>query len=405
MTIAVLGAGLTGSLVALELAAAGQDVVLFDRQAVPFAGASLSCEGKIHMGYVYALDRSLRTARTMLDGAASFRPLIERWTGQAVFDRHLSEPFIYAVPKDSLMTVEEIRTHFDAVSRAARSLDTPWPLGPEETAWSEMPPDHLAAIFDPSEILAAFETGERAIDTTALGHALREALSAAPRLRLEMEAQITGVRDADGVLEVSGSRVDHPFAERFDIVVNALWEHRVHIDATFGLPVSRSLIHRYKCGLFAGATTSGKAMPNVTFLIGSYGDTVRYADSAYLSWYPAGLVSQEVAIRPATQDIRLSEEERRRLVADTLGNLRRLMPGGMDGVAEDPSDWEIRGGFITAWGRTGIEDAASELHERYDIGVFSSGNYHSIDTGKLTLAPLFAAEACRRILGTYTGGP
>ena len=52
---------------------------------------------------------------------------------------------------------------------------------------------------------------------------------------------------------------------------------------------------------------------------------------------------------------------------------------------------------FTAWGETGIEDRTSELHQRHAVGVHSRGRYHSIDTGKLTLAPMFAAEACARL--------
>lgn len=50
MRVAVLGAGLTGASVALELAAAGVAVDLYDRAATTLAGASRSCEGKIHLG-------------------------------------------------------------------------------------------------------------------------------------------------------------------------------------------------------------------------------------------------------------------------------------------------------------------------------------------------------------------
>ena len=63
MRAAVLGAGLAGSCVALELTDAGFEVALFDRAEQPLTRASAANEGKIHLGLVYANDPSGRTAQ------------------------------------------------------------------------------------------------------------------------------------------------------------------------------------------------------------------------------------------------------------------------------------------------------------------------------------------------------
>jgi hypothetical protein len=60
----------------------------------------------------------------------------------------------------------------------------------------------------------------------------------------------------------------------------------------------------------------------------------------------------------------------------------------------------VVGGHIFAWGATDTDDASSELHQRHDIGIISVGNYHSIDTGKLSLTPYFAEICADRILPT-----
>ena len=62
MRLAVLGAGLTGVCAALELAARGREVDLYDEALEPVAKASFHNEGKIHLGLIYAKDRSLHTA-------------------------------------------------------------------------------------------------------------------------------------------------------------------------------------------------------------------------------------------------------------------------------------------------------------------------------------------------------
>jgi L-2-hydroxyglutarate oxidase LhgO len=76
--VLIVGAGLQGCSIALELARLGVETLLVDRAERPFERASLRNEGKIHLGLVYAADRSLETARLQLRGALSFQAAIER---------------------------------------------------------------------------------------------------------------------------------------------------------------------------------------------------------------------------------------------------------------------------------------------------------------------------------------
>lgn len=76
--IVVTGAGLTGCSVALELDRRGYEVELLDRFDKPMLGASLTNEGKIHLGLIYAADTSFRTAEMQLRGALSFSPPLRR---------------------------------------------------------------------------------------------------------------------------------------------------------------------------------------------------------------------------------------------------------------------------------------------------------------------------------------
>ena len=91
--VIVIGAGLTGSCVALELANQGFKVALLDQDSVPMNRASRRNEGKIHLGLIYAADPSLSTADLQLRGALSFPQLLKRWIGDKVHDLQLSTPF------------------------------------------------------------------------------------------------------------------------------------------------------------------------------------------------------------------------------------------------------------------------------------------------------------------------
>jgi hypothetical protein len=78
-------------------------------------------------------------------------------------------------------------------------------------------------------------------------------------------------------------------------------------------------------------------------------------------------------------------------MAEFVVLLRGLAP-------EDLIDVTVKGGVIVAWGETDIYDPNSELHRRYEIGVTSNRQFHSVDPGKLTMAPYFAQVAADRIL-------
>ena len=79
--VLVLGAGLQGAGVALELARRGAQVTLVDQDERPMNRASLRNEGKIHLGFIYANDASRATAFLQLEGALRFAPIVRSWLG------------------------------------------------------------------------------------------------------------------------------------------------------------------------------------------------------------------------------------------------------------------------------------------------------------------------------------
>src|SRR5436190_16284994 len=76
--VAVLGGGLQGSAVALELASNGIRVDLYERETECMSQASAQNECEIHLGYVFANDPSLATARILSKGTFGFAPLMPR---------------------------------------------------------------------------------------------------------------------------------------------------------------------------------------------------------------------------------------------------------------------------------------------------------------------------------------
>src|SRR6185503_2329943 len=113
--VLVLGAGLAGAGVALELARRGIASTLIDQDERALNRASLRNEGKIHLGFVYANDPSLATARLQLQGALTFRSLLARWIGSAADGFRRSTPFHYLVARDSLCDADVLARHYEAV--------------------------------------------------------------------------------------------------------------------------------------------------------------------------------------------------------------------------------------------------------------------------------------------------
>ena len=78
--------------------------------------------------------------------------------------------------------------------------------------------------------------------------------------------------------------------------------------------------------------------------------------------------------------------------------LGRDGPPGEEALAQHADRFEVRGGYISAWGKSGIADPRSGLHSRAEIGVTSLQGFHSVNSGKYTTAPLYGEDAALRAL-------
>lgn len=163
--IAVLGGGLQGACIALELASSAIRVDLYERLGTCIAGASAQNEGKIHLGFVYANDPTLATARRMIEGALSFAPLMRRWLGEELDRVPISSPFYYLVHADSLLDVDSVQRFLRAVNELHVKASTGDYFGRDIRATSRrLSASKCSCLFDPQKIQAAFETPEIGID-------------------------------------------------------------------------------------------------------------------------------------------------------------------------------------------------------------------------------------------------
>jgi hypothetical protein len=187
-------------------------------------------------------------------------------------------------------------------------------------------------------------------------------------------------------------------------VVNAAWEQRLALDRQLGLAPPENLLHRLKYRVIAALPRELHVAPSVSMVLGRYGDVVVRRDgTAYLSWYPAGLRGWSHDVAPPEDWAAPCRGEAdpavaREVAAGILAGIDAWYPGM--GRCEPLL---VDAGAIVAIGRSDVDDAASALHDRTRIGVFSRGGWHSVDSGKLTTAPMFAVEAADRVEANARG--
>lgn len=401
MHAGVLGGGLQGCCVAIALAERGARVTLFDRNQALLSRAAVANEGKIHLGYMYAGDPTLATAKAMMRGALAFPGFFQRYLGKA-WQPETSSPAAYALHRDSQHGLDEVAGYLgavhDLIEDASRSppggyfgMDLTAPLRP----WTR---EELENRFNPEQVTAVFDSPEVAINPVELGRVLRDYIAAHPRIETVLKRMVTGAEADDGNVRVQSRGEDGAFADRFDHVVNALWDGRLAIDETAGLGPKRPWLHRLKYGVSFRLPPAAEIPPSTTFISGPFGEVVSYGEGlTYLTWYPACMraISHETA--PPDWPTYPDEPLRSRIIEGTLRGLAEIVPSLRSLDASALPETVVKGGAIVAWGKTDIYDPASELHHRYEIGITSHGRYHSVDPGKLTLAPYFADRLAERI--------
>ena len=401
--VAILGGGLQGACLAVVLAARGIKVTIFDKNDALLTRAAIVNEGKIHLGYIYAGDRSLTTARMMQRGALSFAPFFARYLGVSPDSIQTSAPAHYVVHRQTQLSVAGVAQHL----KATHDLAIEAAIGRERAYFGvdlSEPPRQLSAAecdlsFDPGSVLAAFSTPERAVQPTAIADFLRSHLDNSGMVEIRLQHTVRSVDLDGGRPAVVCYGPDGQQREAFDEIVNALWDGRIAIDAALGLHPQRPWLHRFKYGVRMTLPQQAALPPSATFLFGPFGEAVSFAGgSIFLTWYPTCMVAATTKLEPPNYPALPDEPLRSSVLTSTYECLSEMVLGLRDVPEECVRDAVVKGGVIVAWGSSDIEDPKSELHQRFEIGLTTVGRYHSLDPGKYTLAPYFAEVCAARIL-------
>lgn len=405
--IAVIGAGLQGCCLALELARRGRTVALVERDPRPMNRAGRRNEGKVHLGLVYARDATGATAELQLRGALSFAPLLRRWLGAAAEALPVSTPFDYVVARDSLASPEELAAHYAGLQRRrealhARRAGLDYLGAPLETVARALPREDWAERYDDTRVQAVFATAERAVDCDRLADAVARAVAAEPRIAFAGETRVTAIERAARGWRLAGEGPAGPMQGEFRTVVNAAWDGRLALDRSAGFAPEPGWVHRLKYRVVVRTPAACAGAASATMVLGRYGDVVFRPDgTAYLSWYPAAMRgwSHELA-PPADWEAACRGEIDPAAAAAVAGEFGRGLARWHRGLAAARGEpVQVDAGAIFAHGRSDVDDPASGLHRRTQVGVVSRDGYHSVNPGKLTTCPLFAVAAADAVAG------
>lgn len=391
--LVVLGAGLQGICVALGLAHRGHRVTLIERQPQPMQAASRRNEGKIHLGFVYALDDSGQTLRRMLEGALSFGPLLDTWCGPLPWEAWRSEGFRYAVMPDSLVNAAELEEAYEQIRSLLPEVVAANPAEPRyvgrtlDWLWRHTDNRRGRPLIDGNPVVTLMETEEVSVDPRVLSDTLARVVAAHPLVELRCRTTVHGaerlgdgfrlhLEDMRGMSEVDAGAV-----------VNCTWEDRKRLDRTVAVGAADpGDSYRVKYQILVRPTGNTARLAPVTMVQGPYGDVVPWGDGlVYISWYPESRTYfGDSPPRDGLDDPRHAAEVATRSLDAIAGFFPDLR--GAEIISSLP-------GIIIAQGATDIDDRHSGLHKRASFGIQEIDGWWSVDTGKLTTAPLIGERA------------
>lgn len=400
--IAIIGAGGLGVCAALELAQRGFKIDLYEAHSETIRKATYVNEGKIHLGFIYAMDKDMRTAKKMIDGAVHFMSYLKRWID--VNPEHvISTPFYYCSHKASLLKHEQLEMHYKKCIEyydEAKSYFKKSYLDLFDTLeLSKLNKSAAEQIANPEYIDAVFSTSEHSVEPRVIAKLLNEALAENDSINLFINTKVESVSRVGTKVKVSALQNGGVVQNKYSQVINCSWNGLLSIDETMGIIPEEPWSMRYKFGNKILIPIHSESLPSCTLVQGPFGDTVNFKNrGAFVSWYPIGRTGWSEGSSPPDWDNMYSIEKRYDIFWRSFEELVKRVPR-LKNLSFTEKDISPVGGVIYALGNTDVDNKHSKLHTRFDVGIRSFQNYHSVNTGKYTLIPLLAVQLADRIEG------
>ena len=251
-------------------------------------------------------------------------------------------------------------------------------------------PTAVPGFISAGRAVWAASTPEVAVEPVGLRAVLTAALDDHPGITQCFAHHVDAVERTGNGFRVTGRRGGgSSWARSGDVVANCLWSDRLRVDRTLGVENPATGVFRRKYRVLFERPLGMQLPGSVTMVLGPFGDIVTRLGSEliYTSWYPTCLRGWSDGLAPPGSWEVDHDEVGREVLTRTRQALADLVPGLADATAAS-----VRGEIIFAHGHSDIDEPESTLHERYRIGPRWSDGFVSVDTGKFTTAPLFAAR-------------
>ena len=387
----VLGGGIQGCCIALMLRKHDYDVKIIDKSNDIFNRASLNQEGKVHMGFNWGMDASLKTGKKLLLDSLHFAPYLEYLLGKKVnWEKLKSTKFNYLVAKDSLLSADEIESYY----KTLQTIYCQYLEDEKLTYLGKRPKTIFKKISLPTQVnpdffQACFSTEEVSLRPENFKEIIKEKIQT-ENISLCLNQCVTNSKRTPQGFMVE-TNLENGDVGQFEsnLVFNCLWEGKMILDKQMGLPVEKGINLRFKSAIITKSHVPLNGLNSFTIIQGPYGDFVQYPQSneTYYCWYPSSLKGMVVDQSIPTSweeacDGKIPQTVRQKLVNENFKHFQRLIP-----TLSDFQVLSIIGGVIMGRGHQDIHHADSQLHERNEFPITHKDGYYSINTGKFSSAP------------------
>lgn len=407
--IVIIGAGLQGLSIALALAHHKIPCTILEKNTQAMRAASYGNEGKIHLGFVYAMDETLKTGHKMLLGALSFSHFLEKWAGPFNWNRFKTSPFLYVVMQDSLVNAEYLKTYYKKLSQEVNTtldqLKIPYEYLKEDLTpffYEELPPAEQLFKFNQEKLSNFILTNERAIDTRFFSAELLEKIKQISMITLKCDHELIHAKESHQGYTLHVQTKEHLYEEQADIVINCAWYNRTKFDDMI-IPSQKLHTEKYsyriKHRVLVRPTIDTRLKHPITMVQGPYGDVVPFSDGiVYLSWYPQCRTYID-QLPPSIKNTSLKEREE--IGHNCILAISEIFPELKNSTMIECSPCIIVAKTEEKSAEIhDINHPKSDLHQRSQAGPICYKKWWSVDTGKLTLAPYYANETVKQIISS-----
>lgn len=212
--VAIIGGGVFGTLIALQIAKNGRPVTVFEKSSDILIGASLVNQCRVHMGYHYPRDK--QTARPLISAKEEFCKLFP----DAIVEKNFNN--YYCIAKEGSLTTKDDYLSF------CRDLNLPFK--------EELPKD---IKLRSDKIATSLKVPEPIFDVRHVRRSIHSLISKQKNIQLITSAEVLSIKDSGGMFEVSFSHLGEGKAWRFGAVVNATYSRINIVNGRAGMPLKK----------------------------------------------------------------------------------------------------------------------------------------------------------------------